>query len=501
MLPQVVLEVDGMALGPEGVLALAEVRVQQRLSLPTQCELVFSDPPGPLLAAARLAPGARLRVLVRGAGDPLFVGEVTAVEYVYGPAHGREFRVRGYDLLHRLRKRQSVRAHVQVTLRDLAQELAADLGLAVEAADPGPQWQRLIQHRQSDLELLVEMAERCGLYLTLRDDRLFLITLEGSGAPRRLVLGDSLLEARLELNGDPACRSVTAAGWDPLLAQAHVGSASTARGGRSVDAEVPPDHVGGSGVRTLVDEVAPDERHAQALAQAELDSRVAREVTFWGVAEGDPGLMPGIPVDVEGLAGPLEGRYVLTSVTHTIDDRLGFVSELSTAPPPRSPRARSAVVALGIVTRVDDPENLGRIRVKLPTYEDVETDWMGVLCAAAGPGKGLILLPDVDDQVLVLFAREDPGEGIVLGGLYGTQRPPDSGVEGGSVRRFTLQTAGGQIVRLDDANRTVRVEDGSHSYLEMSPDKVRLHAAVDLDIEAPGRSVTIRGRAIDFESA
>ena len=34
---------------------------------------------------------------------PLFVGEVTAVEHVYEPGHGREIRVRGYDRLHRTR--------------------------------------------------------------------------------------------------------------------------------------------------------------------------------------------------------------------------------------------------------------------------------------------------------------------------------------------------------------------------------------------------------------
>jgi phage baseplate assembly protein gpV/phage protein D len=498
-LTPLIVEVEGTPLDAQDARALGELRVQQRLSLPTQCELAFRDPPGPLTAASRLAPGTRLRVLVRGASQPLFVGEVTAVEYVYGPAHEQEIRVRGYDLLHRLRKRQPVRAHVQVTLHDLAREMVTDLALAVEAAQPGPQWQRLIQHRQSDLELLVEMAERAGLFLALRENTLHLITLEGIGPPQRLVLGESLLEARVELNGDLTCRSVSAAGWDPLRVVTHTGNASAARTGRQVAAEVAPERVGGSSQRSLVDELAPDDAHAQGLAQGELDVRVAREVTLWGVTEGNPALMPGTPVELEGVAAAFEGRYVLTSVTHTIDEQLGFVSELSTAPPPRSRRPRNAVVSLGLVTRVDDPEGLGRICVKLPTYENVETDWMDVLSAAAGPDKGLIMLPDVDDQVLVLFAREDPGEGIVLGGLYGPRGAPDSGVEGDSVRRFTLLTPGGHRVRLDDANHTVRVEDSSHSYLELSPDRVRLHAAVDLDIEAPGRSVVIRGNTVDFE--
>jgi phage baseplate assembly protein V len=153
------------------------------------------------------------------------------------------------------------------------------------------------------------------------------------------------------------------------------------------------------------------------------------------------------------------------------------------------------------VTRVDDPDRLGRVKAALPTFGNVETDWMSVLCAAAGHAKGLIMVPDVGDHVLVLLAHEDPSQGIVLGGLYGPSGPPDSGVEGSAVRRYTWKTAAGQRIQLDDARQAIRVEDQGGSYLELAPGTVSLHAAVNLVIEAPGQSVVIRGRSIDFESA
>jgi phage baseplate assembly protein V len=271
--------------------------------------------------------------------------------------------------------------------------------------------------------------------------------------------------------------------------------------GRNIDAAVPPEQIGASGQRDWVNEAALDDDHADALAQSELDLRAAREVTLWGVAEGDPALRPGTPIDVRGVADAVIGRYVLTAVTHTLNGRVGFISELSTLPPVPHERARSAVVAPGIVTRVDDPDNLGRIRVSLPTYGDVETDWMNVLSAAAGSNKGLMLLPDVGDHVLLLFAHEDPGEGIVLGGLYGMAGMPDSGVEGSHVRRYTLLTPDGQRICLDDARHLIHVENRGGSYVDLAPDRVTVHAAADLNIEAPGRSVTIRGMKIDFERA
>ena len=490
-LPQLVLEADGLSLSPEDILALTQVRVQQRLSMPTQCELTFSDPPGPLTAVANLTPGTSLRVAVQGCAVPLFVGEVTAVEHNYQATHGHEIRVRGYDRLHRLRKRQRVRAHIQVTPQTLTQELVADLGLTVRAAMPGPFRQRIYQHEQSDLALLVAVTEQCGLYLTLRDDVLHLVTLAGLEAPVPLALGDSLFEARIEVNGDPACRSVTVTGWDPLRVETHTGTVANARPNHQ--AAVEPQRVGGDGQRELVDEGATSVEQAEALAQAELDRRLAGEVTFWGIADGDPNLRPATKIQVQNVDSNLSGQYVLAEVNHIIDETMGFVSEISTAPPLPSRRARNAVSTLGIVSQVDDPDELGRIRVSLPTYGGVESDWLGVL------STGLTALPNVGDQVLVLLTHEDPGQGIILGSLFGMTGAPDSGVHGGAVRRYTLLTPGGQRIQFDDAEDRVRFENSVGSYVELAPGKVQLHAATALEIEAPGQPIVIRGQSIDFQ--
>jgi phage baseplate assembly protein V len=500
-LPQVTIVADGVPFPPEGMRALSAVQVQQRLSVPTLCELTYNDPPGPLDAATLLVPGTTLSINVGAHVEPLFGGEVTAIEHVYGPAGEREIRVRGYDLLHRLRKRQSVRAHVQMNLRELAQELVADVGLEVQADDPGPLWPRLIQYRQSDLQLLVDVAERHGLYLALRENVLHLLTLEGIGIPVPLVLGESLLEARVEVNGEPACRSVTAMGWNPVRVESYEGQASSARVGRQVIAQAPPAQVGGSGEQVLLDKTAPSSQHTEAVAQAELDRRIAYEVTLWGAAEGNPLLRPGAPIIVTGIADLLMGRYVLTSVTHTIDGRRGFLSEIATAPPPRRAQDQRPSATLGVVTRVDDPEDLGRVQVSLPTYSDVESEWMHVLSPGAGTNKGLVALPDVGDDVLLIFFDGDPGQGVILGGLYGMQGPPDSGVVDQAVRRYTFRTPGGQRIRLDDARGVIRVQNSGGSYVDLSPSRVLVHAAGDLELEAPGHSVIIRGQAIDFERA
>ena len=499
LLPELEIDLGGAPLTADEVHAIDEVRVSQRLSAPAQCELAFASPPGPLARAAAIATGAAMRVRVRGTETPLFEGQVTAIESVYGPSGEREVRVRGYDALHALRKRQTVRAHVQVTARELAAELTASLGLRVQADRPGPMWQQVVQGEQSDLDLLVELAGRSGLYLVLREGTLHLLTLEGTGTPLPIALGASLLEARAEVNGEPAARRVEATGWNPLRVEAFEARASSPQVGRRVIAGSDPARVGGTGTRVLVDRAVEDPSQAEGLAQSELDRRVAYEVTLWGIAEGDPRLRPGTPVLVAGLDERLCGKYVLTEVTHTIDSRRGFLSELSTAPPAPPKRPAGARAALGVVTRVNDPENRGRVRVSLPAYRDVESPWLHVLSAGAGEGKGLVILPDRGDHVLVLLPGGDPSLGVVLGALYGMRGPHDSGVEGEAVRRYTLRTPGGQQVQLDDARNLIRLEDREGSYIEFGPDGFQLHAAVDLLLEAPGRQIVVRGSQIDMQ--
>jgi len=160
--------------------------------------------------------------------------------------------------------------------------LVSGLGLTVQAPRVGLLWSRLIQHNQSDFDLLVELAESCGLYFTLRESVLHLLSLEGIGDPIPLILGESLFEASIEVNGEGCCRSVAADGWNPLRVAGHKGTTEGARVGRKVPTEVSPERVNGSAERVIVGLAIQDDRQAEALAQAELDWRVGHEICSVG---------------------------------------------------------------------------------------------------------------------------------------------------------------------------------------------------------------------------
>ena len=490
------VQVDGRAVGEAA--RLVSVRVTAKLNQPTQCELAYATRPGPAGIAGL---GAALRVGLTGAADPLFSGEVTAIEYETEPDGVTTVRVRGYDPLHRLRKHQELRVFESVTAAELAGQLAGPVGLSIDAEADGPRLDRVLQHRHSDLELLIEVCGRAGLHLAVDGDKLRLVTLDGRGSPVPLDVGRNLWQVRVCANLDRAAGSSAALGWHPQRAEVLSGSVDDARSGRDVRQQLDGSVVGAGGTRTLVDQPGRSEDEVTALAQAAYDARVASALTVDGTAEGDGALKVGGRIRVGGVDEQVAGVYVLTEVTHTID-AASHLTAFSTQPPPAPTPAAGASVTLGNVTDVDDPDRTGRVRVKLPALGDLDAGWLAVVCPGAGQGRGIVALPDVDDTVLVLLPHGEPTAGLVLGSLFGTIEPPDSaGIDSGRVKRWSLTTAEGQSIVVDNGGKKLRLANDVGSFLELTPDRLTLHAATDLVLESPGHQMTIRAANIDFQHA
>src|SRR5689334_14892537 len=83
-------------------------------------------------------------------------------------------------------------------------------------------------------------------------------------------------------------------------------------------------------------------------------------------------------------------------------------------------------VVIGIVADLDDPENLGRVRLKLPHLGGELTDWTRLATPMGGKGRGLFCRPEKDDEVLILYEHGDPRRSYVVGSLWSREdRPPD----------------------------------------------------------------------------
>src|SRR4051794_15388513 len=207
------LELDGGP--PPAVLAacLTEIEVRQALNAPSLAVLTFADPPPE--ATATIAIGVTLTL--RAPDDSqLFSGEITAIRRSVSGTRERSLEVRAYDPLHRLRKRQNLRQMADTGLSDFASTVAGDLGLSVDFSGEAPGTRPvIIQHRQSDFDLLAELADAAGLNFWVDGDKLRLVSLGGDGGDQiRLKVGDNILEAVSDISAEPMRKSSQALGWD-----------------------------------------------------------------------------------------------------------------------------------------------------------------------------------------------------------------------------------------------------------------------------------------------
>jgi uncharacterized protein involved in type VI secretion and phage assembly len=158
-------------------------------------------------------------------------------------------------------------------------------------------------------------------------------------------------------------------------------------------------------------------------------------------------VQPGDTVEVADC-GDLDGKYVVSAIEHRVEAGTASTRLIAGSRHPDGIagggggmlHGRTPGLMMAKVTNIDDPENLGRVKVKfLGLDESQESEWARVLSMAAGPNTGATMLPEVNDEVLVTFEDNDVRRPIVLGSVYSSKTTlPELKREGGKFTHVTL---------------------------------------------------------------
>jgi len=172
----------------------------------------------------------------------------------------------------------------------------------------------------------------------------------------------------------------------------------------------------------------------------------------------------------------------------------------------KRPEARLYGVTVGVVTNNQDPDGLGRVKVKFPWLsDDVESHWARVVTPMAGNDRGLFFLPEVDDEVLVAFEHGSPEFPYVLGALWnGKDKAPESNDDGENNMR-TIKSRSGHVVRLDDTDGSEKIEivDGSGAnsiVISTADNTITITADADITIESGSGKLILSGNGIEIKS-
>ena len=114
---------------------------------------------------------------------------------------------------------------------------------------------------------------------------------------------------------------------------------------------------------------------------------------------------------------------------------------------------------VGLVTNNQDPDGLGRVKVSFPWLSaDEESHWARVATLMAGNDRGTWFLPEVDDEVLVVFEHGDPRFPYVIGALWnGNDASPRDNSDGENNPRVIRSRSGHELI-FDDTSGAEQVE-------------------------------------------
>jgi uncharacterized protein involved in type VI secretion and phage assembly len=171
-------------------------------------------------------------------------------------------------------------------------------------------------------------------------------------------------------------------------------------------------------------------------------------------------------------------------------------------------------VAIATVTQNQDPDKLCRVKVRFPWHENsTESYWARLATPMAGDDRGLVVIPEVGDEVLVAFEREDLRFPYVLGGLWnGKEKPPFDNSDGnnddrvlksrkkhyllfkdGSKGSVELAHEKGRKVTFDDDGIVVQDEKGNSFKIDSNGNSITIEAVGTLKIKAASITIEATG--------
>ncbi len=535
------LKVNGAPFAKPDMDAIVDLVVDSDYFLPTMFEITLQDTQNAIshnfeyIDSDKFKIGSAIEISVSaddsvtGKVESLLVkGEITSVEPVYTDNGLALLKVAGYDRSHRLTRGKKTRvfgdgkAASSTSEQDIISKIAQEAGLSANIDGSGLsslKYAYVMQYNQSDWDFLWARARAIG-YQVYVQDKAFYFQKAGkersTGTQVELKWGETLtsFEPRISLMNQAS--EAEFRGWDPNQKKEIVGKATSA------SYEIPsqigfPDKTGGATLKKAfsaaaqvsVDQPVLNQGMAKQMADADLSARESEFIQADGfLPRGNPKLLAGSKVKIKNVGQRFSGTYYLTKVRHQLREGLYTVrfSAAGSSPhtlygmlcgdAPLDDRIGGPVV--GIVTNNDDPEKLGRVRVKFPWLDaNFESSFARICTPDGGKDRGFFFLPEVNDEVLVMFEHGDINFPYIIGGLWNKKDLPPKGTgssvyASGKVNQRVIRSRTGHRVILDDTQGEEKILIENHnsnvSILMVSKDNsITIKSKGNFTIETDGK--------------
>ncbi len=515
------IKVGGAALDATYYDELLELVVDQTLNALTMVTLRFDDVGLQLLDGNVFALGATVEVSVAGASGQavtLAKVEVTSIEPEILTVGRSSLLIRCLHKGHRLHYNRLSKTFLKVTDSDLIRAKLGDVGISCTVAATTIKYEHVYQWNQTGMEFVLERARRAGLVYLCEGDTFKFFKPGEAVAGRTLVLGESLSRFAVRTSTGGYTGATTVYGWDPVQKQKIVAEGSAPQAIRSLgdskftaDADMSSVYAGGS---QYVDISLANADAATQAADAYVNAMYEELVDMELEALGDAELKAGSKVDIASVGARFSGCYLITTVRHVFSSG-GWLSYVTASgwgartfadlvgadPGPR----RMDGVAVGLVTANNvasqGTEKVGIVKVKFPHYsEEDESCWARLASPMAGAGRGMYVLPEINDEVLVAFEDGDPNRPVVIGALWNgkdaTPLKSDVATANGKVEKRIFKTREGHYIQFDDTQGgdSVTIADKKGNKIVFTDEKITITAVKDMDIKVDNGLLAITAK-------
>jgi phage protein D/phage baseplate assembly protein gpV len=497
--------VDGTQVDDQLSRSIREVKIQSYLRLPDMCTLAAvyqAGKPGESqpIDAHPFDIGKPLEVRL-GAADALttttlFKGQIVSLELSFGP-DGVELLCRGFDRSHVLIRSRKAQTFQNMTSSDIVAKLVQAAGFTPDCDDSGDPHEFMQQDNETDWEFIWRLAERVGFEFVIEDQTAH-FRRPVADDPVQLEWPTTLRSFRPRVTATQQVKQVTLATQDPKTKQAIAVTAASAN--QIAKIGVDRDEIAGAfsdGDMHIATEPVKSQSEGNTVAQALLDKLANGYIAAEGVTAGNPSIKAGVAVQVAGIGNKYSGTYRVATATHVLRGGSTYETQfansaahtlLGSVGGNNGVSSFGSQIVLGIVTNNDDPDGLGRVRVKYPALgDDVEGTWARIASVSAGNARGLMMLPVVGEEVLVAFEHEDTTRPYVLGSLFnGVDQPGDD----------LTQSHDGSFALLSDqkivaeSKQDMKLTSGGALTIEVSGGDVTLTGSQGVNVK--GQSVSVK---------
>jgi uncharacterized protein involved in type VI secretion and phage assembly len=156
---------------------------------------------------------------------------------------------------------------------------------------------------------------------------------------------------------------------------------------------------------------------------------------------------------------------------------------------------------------------MGRLKIQFFWQGDSSTHWARMVSPSAGPDRGFMFMPEVGDEVAVIFEDGDPERPVIIGSLWnGAQQAPRYDFRGEDIASNDVKrivTKAGNRIQISDSvgKETVYLSTPNHTSLSMTEKSdetgrhlIFLHSDGDIVLDAPNGRVHINSQFFSRET-